>query len=126
MTRRRGLLCFARKDPQRGLTLGGNRRDPGQRANLLRDVQRRVGIARFFGQEEDDFFRSFAAARSTIDIYRGTEIGELCARDAMALIDKGIMQYLCEGEIAADQGDHARRSSISEGSLRTGRPASPE
>ena len=108
MMRRSGLLCFAREDPERGITLDGNRRDPGQRANLLCDVQRRVASGRFFGQEENVFGRSLVAGCSTIAFFRDTEIGELRARNAMALIDKGAVQRLCEGEIAADQGDHVR------------------
>jgi hypothetical protein len=126
MMRRSSLLCFAREDPERGITLDGNRRDPSERANLLCDVQRRVASGRFFGQEENDFGRSLAAACSTIVFFRDTEIGELRARDAMALIDKGTLQRLCEDEIAADQGDHARRGAIGEWGLQTSRRATPE
>jgi len=108
---RRGLLRLAGDDPERGTALAGNRRDPSQRGNLFRDVQCRIAVARFLGQEENDVVHSVAGACNTVDRYRSKEIGEWGAPNAMSLTDKEILQRLCEGEIAADQGDHgwARR-----------------
>src|SRR5215813_8024430 len=93
--RRSGMLRLASEDPERGIVLDSNRRDPRQRGNLPGDVQRRIAIARLLGQEENDVVRSLADARSAIGPRRGKEIAELCAHNVMALIDKAILQRLC-------------------------------
>src|SRR5713226_9585576 len=88
----RGLLCSASDDPEGGVALNGYSREPGQRGELLRDVRGRVVIAGFFGQEQNDFARSLAAACRTIGCCWGEEIGDSGTRDAMSCVGETILQ----------------------------------
>ena len=96
----RNLVGVTGDDPERSATLDGNGRQPGQRDDLLRDVEGRVGPAWDFGQEDDD-------PLSSCDVGRGNT-GKFRKLRVMAGIGQALPQGCSESGISADNGDRVR------------------